>query len=194
MPTTVVAAGAAVAQVEWHGGVQVDVVAIGGRSVSEGGPSLEARGGGGAGGGGPRHWLRTVRSIGVGFNRGGADVLRTYLVVRVSVLPSWGLRGARRNRSRILRAARRAVCRRSAWPASLQEVGLAGQSSVQLLSDALQTVWRRWYPLVLATCKCWQSQLEVPAFGMASGLLCELGGSSVRMGIEGCTPLERGLS
>jgi hypothetical protein len=120
MPTTVVAAGAAVAQVEWHGGVQVDVVAIGGRSVSEGGPSLEARGGGGAGGGGPRHWLRTVRSIGVGFNRGGADVLRTYLVVRVSVLPSWGLRGARRNRSRILRAARRAVCRRSAWPASLR--------------------------------------------------------------------------
>jgi hypothetical protein len=76
----------------------------------------------------------------------------------------------------------------------LQEVGLAGQSSVQLLSDALQTVWRRWYPLVLATCKCWQSQLEVRAFGMASGLLCELGGSSVRMGIEGCTPLERGLS
>jgi hypothetical protein len=35
MPTTVVAARAAVVQVEWYGGVQVDVVAVGGRSVSE---------------------------------------------------------------------------------------------------------------------------------------------------------------
>jgi hypothetical protein len=163
MPTTVVAVGAAVGRGEWHGGGQVDVVVVGGRSVSEEGPSLEARGGGG--GGGPCRWLRTVRSIGVpgprdspasggrarlsglliqqiraagrvcgseevyplaggptgvGFGRGGADVLRTSLVVRVSVLPSWGLRGARRNRSRILRTTRRAVCMRSAWPASLR--------------------------------------------------------------------------
>jgi hypothetical protein len=42
MPATVIAAGAAVVQVEWHGGVQVDVVAVGGRSVSEEG--LEACG------------------------------------------------------------------------------------------------------------------------------------------------------
>jgi hypothetical protein len=163
MPTTVVAVGAAVGRGKWHGGGQVDVVAGGGRSVSEGGPSLEARGGGG--GGGPRRWLRTVRSIGVpgprdspvsggrprlsvlliqqigaagrvcgsegvsplavgptgiGFGCGGADMLRTSLVVRVSVLPSWGLRGARRNRSRILRAAPRAACMRSTWPASLR--------------------------------------------------------------------------
>jgi hypothetical protein len=46
----------------------------------------------------------------------------------------------------------------------------------------------------LASCKCWQYQLEGRAVDMASGLLCELGGSSVRIGIEGCTPLERGLS
>jgi hypothetical protein len=61
-----------------------------------------------------------VGPIGVGFVHGEADVLRTSLVVRVSVLPSWGLRGARRNRSRILRAARRGACMRSAWPASLR--------------------------------------------------------------------------
>jgi hypothetical protein len=42
MPTTVVAARAAVVQVEWYGGVQVDVVAVGGRSVSE--ESLEVCG------------------------------------------------------------------------------------------------------------------------------------------------------
>jgi hypothetical protein len=59
-----------------------------------------------------------VGPTGVGFGRGGADVLRTSLEVRVPVLPSRGLRGARRNRFRILRAARRAACMKSAWPAS----------------------------------------------------------------------------
>jgi hypothetical protein len=163
MPATVGAAGAAVGHGEWHGGGLVDVVAVGGRSVSEKCPSLEARGGGG--GVGPRRRLRTVRSsgvpgprdfpvsggrarlsglwiqqigaagrvcgseevsplavgtTGVGFGHGGADVVRTSLEVRLSVLPSWGLRGARRNRSRILRAARRAACMRSVWPASLR--------------------------------------------------------------------------
>jgi hypothetical protein len=163
MPDTVVAVGAAVGRGELHGGGQVDVVVVGGRSTSVECPSLEARDGGG--GVGPRRRLRTVRSNGVpgprdspvsegrarlselsiqqigatgrvcggeevsplpvgptsvGCGRGGADVLRTSLEVRVSVLPSWGLRGARRNRSRILRAARRAACMRSAWPASLR--------------------------------------------------------------------------
>jgi hypothetical protein len=63
MPATVGAAGAAVGHGEWHGGGLVDVVAVGGRSVSEKCPSLEARGGGG--GVGPRRRLRTVRSSGV---------------------------------------------------------------------------------------------------------------------------------
>jgi hypothetical protein len=63
MPDTVVAAGAAVGRGEWHGGGQVDVVVVGGRSTSEECPSLEARDGGG--GVGPRRRLRTVRSNGV---------------------------------------------------------------------------------------------------------------------------------
>jgi hypothetical protein len=99
MPTTVVAAGAAVVQVECHGGVQVDGVAVGG---SEEASPL------------------AVKPTGVGSGCGGAGALRTFRVVRVSVLPSWGFRGARRNRSRILRAARRAAFRRAAWPASLR--------------------------------------------------------------------------
>jgi hypothetical protein len=92
MPTTVVATGTAVVQVESHGGVQVDVVAVGGRSVSEEG--LEVCGSEEAS-------PLAVGPTGVGFGR-APDVPGD------PGLPSWRLRGARRNRFRILRAARRA--------------------------------------------------------------------------------------
>jgi hypothetical protein len=136
MPATVVAVGAAVGRGEWHGGGQVDVVAVGGRSTSEECPSVEAWGGGGVG---PRRRLRTVRSSGVTGPRDSP------------------VSGGRARLSEL----------------SIQQMGAVGPVC---RSEGVSPQFCPLASVDLASCKYWQDQLEVRAFGMASrSFMCARG-------------------